>query len=37
MKVMSRGDELVLIAIWKLGKNAYGMAVREEIFPGRPA
>jgi PadR family transcriptional regulator PadR len=32
MKVMSRVDELILIAIWKLGKNAYGMAVREEII-----
>ena len=32
MKLMSRVDELILIAIWKLGKNAYGMAVREEII-----
>jgi len=31
MKLISRIDELILIAIWKLGKNAYGMAVREEI------
>ncbi len=32
MKLVSRIDELVLIAIWKLGNNAYGMAVREEIM-----
>ena len=32
MKLMSRVDELILVAIWKLGKNAYGMAVREEII-----
>jgi len=32
MKLISRIDELILIAIWKLGKNAYGMAVREEII-----
>jgi len=32
MKLISRIDELILVAIWKLGKNAYGMAVREEIM-----
>lgn len=32
MKLISRIDELILVAIWKLGKNAYGMAVREEII-----
>ena len=32
MKLMSRIDELILIAIWKLGKDAYGMAIREEII-----
>ena len=32
MKLISRIDELILIAIWKLGKNAYGMAIREEIM-----
>jgi PadR family transcriptional regulator PadR len=32
MKLMSRIDELILLAIWKLGKDAYGMAVREEII-----
>lgn len=31
MKLLSRIDELILIAIWKLGQNAYGMAIREEI------
>jgi len=32
MKLISRIDELILIAIWKLGEHAYGMAVREEII-----
>ncbi len=32
MKLISRIDELILIAIWKLGENAYGMAIREEII-----
>lgn len=32
MKLMSRIDELILIAIWKLGEDAYGMAIREEII-----
>jgi len=32
MKLMSRIDELILVAIWKLGNDAYGMAVREEII-----
>ena len=32
MKLMSRVDELILVAIWKLGKSAYGMAVREEVI-----
>ena len=32
MKLISRIDELILIAIWKLGENAYGMAIREEIM-----
>lgn len=32
MKLISRIDELILVAIWKLGKDAYGMAIREEII-----
>lgn len=32
MKLISRIDELVLVAILKLGKDAYGMAIREEII-----
>ncbi len=32
MKLISRIDELILIAVWKLGTNAYGMAIREEIM-----
>jgi DNA-binding PadR family transcriptional regulator len=32
MKLLSRIDELILVAIWKLGPHAYGMAIREEII-----
>jgi len=32
MKLLSRIDELILISIWKLGREAYGMAIREEII-----
>jgi len=32
MRLISRIDELILIAIWKLGEDAYGMAIREEII-----
>ena len=32
MKLLSRIDELILISIWKLGPEAYGMAIREEII-----
>ncbi len=31
MKILSRQEEIILTAIWKLQKNAYGMAIREEI------
>ena len=32
MKLLSRIEEIILIAIWKLGKGAYGMAVRDEVI-----
>jgi PadR family transcriptional regulator, regulatory protein PadR len=32
MKLLSRIDELILVSIWKLGRGAYGMAIREEII-----
>jgi PadR family transcriptional regulator PadR len=32
MKLLSRIDELILLAIWRLGANAYGMAIRDEII-----
>jgi DNA-binding PadR family transcriptional regulator len=32
MKLLSRIDELILVSIWKLGPEAYGRAVREEII-----
>jgi len=31
MKILSRQEEIILTAIWKLQDNAYGMAIREEI------
>jgi len=31
MKLLSRVDELILLAIWRLGSEAYGMAIWEEI------
>ncbi len=32
MKLLSRIEELILLSIWKLGDQAYGMAIREEII-----
>ena len=31
MNLLSRKEELILIAIWKLGEDAYGMTIRDEI------
>ncbi len=31
MKLLSRQEEIVLLSIWKLGDNAYGVSVREFI------
>ncbi|MCP4723401.1 MAG: PadR family transcriptional regulator [bacterium] len=32
MKLLSRIEEIILIAIWKLGDAAYGMNIREEVI-----
>lgn len=32
MKLLSRIEEIILLSIWKLGENAYGMAIRDEII-----
>lgn len=31
MMLLSRSEEIVLLAIWKLGDNAYGVSLREKI------
>jgi len=31
MKILSRTEELLLIATWKLQKNAYAVTIREEL------
>lgn len=31
MKLLSRQEEVVLLSIWKLGNNAYGVTIREYI------
>ena len=32
MKLLPRIEEIILLAIWKLGDKAYGMAIREEVM-----
>ncbi len=32
MKLLSRSEEIVLLSIWKLQDNAYGITIREEIY-----
>ncbi len=32
MKLLGRIEEIILLAIWKLGEEAYGMSIREEII-----
>ena len=32
MKLLSRIEEIILVAIWRLGDNAYGMTIREEVI-----
>ncbi len=31
MQLLSRSEEIILLAIWRLQKNAYGLSVREEV------
>ncbi len=31
MKLLSRSEEIILLTIWRLQKNAYGMAIREQV------
>ena len=31
MKILSRSEEIVLLAIWKLQDNAYGITIRERV------
>ncbi len=31
MKLLTRQEEILLLAIWRLQKNAYGMAIREHV------
>ena len=31
MKLLSRIEEIILLAIWRLDDRAYGMAIREEV------
>ena len=32
MNLLSRAEEIVLLAIWKLQSNAYGVTIRETIY-----
>jgi DNA-binding PadR family transcriptional regulator len=32
MKTLSRADELVLLSVWRLGENAYGVTIRKHII-----
>ncbi|MFC1476868.1 PadR family transcriptional regulator [candidate division KSB1 bacterium] len=32
MKLLSRIEEIILLSIWKLGRDAYGMAIRDEVI-----
>jgi PadR family transcriptional regulator PadR len=32
MKLLSRIEEIILLVIWRLGDNAYGMSIREEVI-----
>ena len=32
MKLLSRIEEIILLAIWRLDDEAYGMAIREEVI-----
>lgn len=32
MIMLSRAEEIILLAVFKLGKNAYGVTVREQVY-----
>ena len=32
MKELSKAEEIVLLAIWRLGKDAYGVSIRRQII-----
>jgi len=32
MNLLSRSEEIILLAIWRLQKTAYGLSVREEVW-----
>ena len=32
MKLLSRIEEIILLSIWRLQENAYGMTIREEVI-----
>jgi PadR family transcriptional regulator PadR len=32
MKLLSRIEEIILLSIWRLDDNAYGMTIREEVI-----
>ncbi|MCK5146557.1 PadR family transcriptional regulator [bacterium] len=32
MKLLSRIEEIILVSIWRLGDNAYGMPIRDEVI-----
>jgi len=32
MKLLSRIEEIILLSIWKLGDDAYGITIREEVI-----
>ena len=31
MRLLTRTEEIILLSIWRLGKNAYGITIREEV------
>jgi len=31
MKILSRKEEIILLAVWKLQENAYGVTIREHV------
>ena len=32
MKLLSRIEEIILLSIWRLGEEAYGMSIRDEVI-----